>query len=238
MSRFYAVKIGRQPGIYRSWNDCYKQVNKYSNALYKKFKTQKDAEEWLSDIKDFIIKKEEKLSNSDPFKNLYPSPKKRVNSMIDRKFYKKMRYERIVIYTDGACKKNGSQFECGGIGIYFDDLDPRNVSEKITGNNITNQRMEMTAAIRALQICFINKYFYIEIRTDSMYLINGIKYWITNWKQNNWTSAKGKSIKNIDLWKQLDELNNKLDVQWTYVQGHNGTHGNEMADYYANICLQ
>ena len=99
---------------------------------------------------------------------------------------------RLIIYTDGACKNNGYNTQVGGIGVFIEDNSPYNLSEKIEGY-VTNNRAELWAAIRGIQVGLnINKY--IEIRSDSMYVINGITKWINGWKRKQW-----KNIKNYDL---------------------------------------
>ena len=128
----------------------------------------------------------------------------------------------IQIYTDGACSVGSRK---GGWGVLIIDG-----KEKITlsGNSLdtTNNRMEMTAVIEAL------KYFEdsqrLMILSDSNYVVKGITEWIDGWKQRNW-----KKVKNIDLWKQIDELNQIHQVTWKHVPAHSGVEGNEIADKLA-----
>ncbi len=235
MSGFYAVKVGRNPGIYRTWEQCRENVHKYPGATYKKFKNKEDAEKYMNGNNISVIEPN-KLSSSDPFKILCPSPKRKRLSdgekqRLIKKKMKTMEINRTVIYTDGACKNNGYNKTKGGIGVYFGDNDLRNVASVINGY-VTNNRAELTAVIVALQICLNRNDNYIEIKTDSEYIVKGITEYISSWKERNW-----KNIKNIDLWTQLDELNNKLNVKWTHVSAHSGIHGNEMADHFATYYL-
>lgn len=139
---------------------------------------------------------------------------------------------RVIIWTDGACKNNGFNKSIGGIGIYFGDNDIRNISEKIEGY-VTNNRAEMLAAIKAIYISLYYGYTCIEIRSDSQYLVKGITQWIHGWKRKNWNK-----VKNPDLWKWLDKITStNIDIKWTHVKAHCGIKGNEMADYLANQCL-
>ncbi len=134
---------------------------------------------------------------------------------------------KIIIYTDGACKRNGRPDASAGIGIWFGDGDSRNVSAKIPGKQ-TNQRAELLAAIGALQA--LEPGDVAEIRSDSKYVIKGITEWIHNWKRKMWNVA----VVNLDLWQMLDSLNQNLNVTWTYVPAHSGIYGNECADRLAS----
>ena len=96
----------------------------------------------------------------------------------------------------------------------------------------TNNRMELTAVIRALEA--MKKRTSIRITTDSQYVKRGITEWIVNWKRNGWKTAARKPVKNDDLWRRLDELVAEHDVQWEWVKGHSGHPENELADQLAN----
>ena len=138
----------------------------------------------------------------------------------------------IIIYTDGACKGNPGE---GGWGVYI--VENSSTHKEIFGyeSNTTNNRMELTAAIEALK-CFKNNQE-LEIFTDSNYLKQGITVWIKSWKKNNWINKQKKVIKNIDLWKKIDFLNNFHQVKWNWVKAHNGNYGNEKADMLANKAI-
>jgi ribonuclease HI len=137
----------------------------------------------------------------------------------------------IVIYTDGACKGNPGE---GGWGAVIEDKKSVN---KLYGyeENTTNNRMEIVAAIKALKT--FSEKSDIIIYTDSKYLMNGINDWINNWKKNNWKTSNKKDVKNVDLWKIIDELNLKHNIEWNWVKGHSGNPGNEMADDLANLAI-
>ena len=99
-------------------------------------------------------------------------------------------------------------------------------------NNTTNNRMELMAAIRALEA--LNRGCELTLYTDSQYVRKGITEWIMNWKKRGWKTAAKKPVKNADLWQLLDEQVNKHSVNWVWVKGHAGNEGNELADDLAN----
>lgn len=135
----------------------------------------------------------------------------------------------IKVYTDGACKGNPGQ---GGWGALILEND---VKREIYGgeSNTTNNRMELMAVIRALEL--LKEQNDITVYTDSTYVQKGISEWIINWKRNGWKSSNKKSVKNKDLWVELDNLNDLMSVKWQWIKGHAGHSGNERADYLANL---
>jgi|TARA_B100001094_G_scaffold61061_1_gene56681 ribonuclease HI len=136
----------------------------------------------------------------------------------------------IKVYTDGACKGNPG---LGGWGVYIQI----NGSEKdLYGGSpeTTNNQMEMQAALEALKY-LKDQNTVIELYTDSNYLRQGITEWIHKWKVNNWRTAAKKPVANRELWIQISELNEKMNVEWHWVKGHAGDPGNERADYLANL---
>ena len=137
----------------------------------------------------------------------------------------------VIIYTDGACKGNP------GVGGWGAILEYKDINKKIYGydENTTNNRMELTAAIRALDV--LKEKSKVIIYTDSKYVLNGITIWIDGWKKNNWKNSNKKEVKNIDLWKLIDKLNSFHSVEWNWVKGHSGNTGNEMADELANLAI-
>ena len=137
----------------------------------------------------------------------------------------------VIIYTDGACKGNP------GVGGWGAILEYKDKNKKIYGydENTTNNRMELTAAIRALGV--LKEKSKVIIYTDSKYVMNGITIWIDGWKKNNWKTSNKKDVKNIDLWKLIDKLNSFHSVEWKWVKGHSGNTGNEMADELANLAI-
>ncbi|MGB7816466.1 MAG: ribonuclease HI [Methylotenera sp.] len=134
----------------------------------------------------------------------------------------------VEIYTDGACKGNPGP---GGWGVWM----LYNGKEKTLygGETLTtNNRMELTAVIRALEA--LKRPCNIKLYTDSSYVQKGISEWIIGWKARNWRTADKKPVKNVDLWKSLDVLANQHSIEWIWVRGHDGNDGNERADELAN----
>lgn len=136
----------------------------------------------------------------------------------------------IKVYTDGACRGNPGP---GGWGVYIQLNDEE---KDLYGGNpeTTNNQMEMQAALEALKY-LKDEDMVIELYTDSNYLRQGITEWIHNWKKNNWKTAAKKPVANRDLWIEISDLNEKMNVQWNWVKGHAGDPGNERADELANI---
>jgi ribonuclease HI len=134
----------------------------------------------------------------------------------------------VVIYTDGACKGNPGP---GGWGALL--LSGNHERELFGGEtHTTNNRMELTAVIRALES--LNRGCAVEIHTDSQYVKNGIETWIHGWKRNGWKTADRKPVKNAELWRELDAEVARHRVRWHWVRGHNHDPGNEHADLLAN----
>ena len=135
---------------------------------------------------------------------------------------------RIEIYTDGACRGNPGP---GGWGALLIAGDRR---KRLFGGEpeTTNNRMELTAAIEALNALRGRRN--VRLHTDSKYVMQGITEWLANWKARGWKTAAKKPVKNRDLWQLLDAARNRHDIEWVWVKGHDGNPGNEEADALAN----
>lgn len=143
-----------------------------------------------------------------------------------------METKKVIIYTDGACKGNPGK---GGWGVILKFGDE--TKELCGGENFTtNNRMELTAAIVALEALKFS--CTVELHTDSKYLQKGISEWLDNWLARNWRSSTNGPVKNQDLWEKLDFLRKKHTITWNWVKAHNGHTMNERADELANegIC--
>ena len=140
----------------------------------------------------------------------------------------------INIYTDGSCV--GNPGPGGWAAIILKDNNKKELfgGEKIT----TNNRMELTAAINALEYCASEdgeqpSFKQINIYTDSNYVKDGINIWINNWEKNNWKTADKKNVKNVDLWKKLKQEVKSKNLEWKWVKSHSGDPMNDLADKLA-----
>ena len=140
--------------------------------------------------------------------------------------------EIVNIYTDGACSGNPGP---GGWGVLIKYQD-REIELMGGEYETTNNRMEMTAAIMALESLELVKK--VNIHTDSTYLRNGITKWIINWKANGWKTSTKKPVKNIDLWQRLETATALYDIEWHWVKGHAGHTENERVDRLAGVALR
>jgi len=136
--------------------------------------------------------------------------------------------ETIEIYADGACKGNPGP---GGWGAW---LAYDGHEKELCGGEplTTNNRMELTAVIRALEA--LKRPFKVRVHTDSVYVQKGISEWIHGWKVRGWRTSDKKPVKNDDLWRELDALVQQHQIEWIWVKGHAGNVGNERADALAN----
>jgi ribonuclease HI len=135
---------------------------------------------------------------------------------------------RVVIHTDGACSGNPGPGGWGAVLQWNSTVKELKGGEPLT----TNNRMELTAAIEALNA--LKRPVEIELHTDSMYLKDGLTKWINGWKRNGWRTAAKKPVKNVELWQSLDEAVARHRIDWHWVKGHNNDPMNERADALAN----
>ena len=133
----------------------------------------------------------------------------------------------MVIYTDGACSGNP------GPGGWAAALRDGNKKDTISGGakQTTNNRMGLTTAMEALKK--LKRPCKVTLYTDSTYVKNGIESWIHNWKKNGWKTAAKKPVLNAELWRELEEVAAKHEVQWKWVKGHAGDEMNELVDSLA-----
>ncbi len=135
--------------------------------------------------------------------------------------------KQVEIFTDGACSGNPGPGGWGALMRYNGKVKELSGGEALT----TNNRMELTAAIRALEALKVP--VRVELHTDSEYVRNGISSWIEGWKRNGWKTADKKPVKNAELWQELDAARRRHDVHWHWVKGHAGHPENERADELA-----
>lgn len=140
-----------------------------------------------------------------------------------------MAAQTVEIYTDGACSGNPGPGGWGAVLRYGGH------TRQVYGGHpgpTTNNRMELTAAIEALES--LTRPVSVRLHTDSTYLRNGITTWLAGWQRNGWRTAERKPVKNADLWRRLAAVVARHEVQWLWVKGHAGDPGNEQADALAN----
>ena len=157
--------------------------------------------------------------------------------------------KEIIFFTDGSTLNNQSKKNRkGGIGVFFGDNDPRNISEIL--NNATNQVTELTACIKGIEKLISTQFVIgkqVVIYTDSMYIVNMMSSWATNWSKNNWKKSDGKTVKNLDLVKRLFYLSKNIGIIFRHVRSHQKEpskdsekyftwYGNDQADKLATGC--
>ncbi|XP_012175914.1 ribonuclease H1 isoform X1 [Bombus terrestris] len=255
---YYAVAKGRTPGVYHTWPECHKQVFRFSGPVFKKFKTETEARKFIeeyektnkeNDMKDAlsIIGKRRQIQNnkgtdshtehSGSKKLKTTSSTKHENIWIDK--VNDLTQNFIVdsdgfvnVYTDGACSANGRENAKAGIGVWFGDNHPLNVSEAVVGR-ATNNNAEINAVTVAARQARKAGIKNLKINTDSQFLINCIKYWMPSWKEKGWVTSNNKPVINKNELIEMEEALKPLNVVWNHVNGHVGVYGNEMADKLA-----
>jgi ribonuclease HI len=134
---------------------------------------------------------------------------------------------KVVVHTDGACSGNPGPGGWGAILVSGGHRKELNGGETMS----TNNRMELTAAIKALEA--LRSPSDVELYTDSNYLRGGITGWIKGWKKNGWRTSDKKPVKNVELWQELEKAASRHEVRWHWVKGHHGHDDNERADELA-----
>ncbi|KAK5879672.1 hypothetical protein CesoFtcFv8_022768 [Champsocephalus esox] len=255
---YFSVRKGFKPGVYKTWDECKGQVDKFPGASFKKFASEKDAWAFFRGVVPAPVPQLKKVSQSpDPALALLPKSgpepleyialgKKRRHSAEDAQTRPKrvkpsegsssvgsdgFTYmgDAVVVYTDGGCTRNGQKGAKAGIGVYWGPNHPLNVADPLDGRQ-TNQRAEIQAACKALELAKENSIQKLVLYTDSMFTINGVTSWVKAWKLNGWRLKSGGPITNKDEFMKLDRLNAEVDVVWLHVPGHSGIRGNEEAD--------
>jgi len=230
---YYAVAVGRVPGIYATWDECKREVDGYKYAKYKKFETKMGADDFIAqhaDSKTRNIPSKINVNNSNNNSNILSFLGRHTSVEIEPNYY---------VYTDGACINNGRPGAKAGIGIFFGENDTRNVSQPLEGKQ-TNNAAELSAIIKTYPI--IEKDILsgkkIAIVTDSEYAIKCIKGYGEKCAQKGWVG----DIPNKELVKEVYTLYHNIDANRfsiIYVKAHTqGTDvhsiGNRHADRLAN----
>ncbi|KAI1428490.1 ribonuclease H-like protein [Xylaria sp. FL1777] len=225
--KFYAVAVGRVPGIYTDWDEAAVAIKGWKAPKYKKFMARAEAIEFIrahgnEEAQAWLVSE-----------GVEPPSKKTKKSDGDI-----LEDEPGVlrIFTDGSSLANGRTGATAGVGVFFGEGDKRNVSERLEGEHQTNQRAELTALLRALELS--KREAKIRIFTDSKYTIDCADSWYKSWAKNNWKKSNGDDVLNQDLVKQIRVLIDKREkagyttlFQW--VKGHSTSVGNIAADRLA-----
>ncbi|CAG2179571.1 unnamed protein product, partial [Oppiella nova] len=239
-SKYYAVRRGRAPGVYNSWDECKSQVDGYSGAQFKSFRTAAEA-------KEFVDTPVVSTGRGCPYgSSRRPNPLSK-----NRSDYRTINgintagsvgsiasdnsadsKDRFVIYTDGACTKNGRRGARGGIGAHFPARPDRDISEPLEGRQ-TNNRAEIWAAVRALEAAKAMGELRVDIKTDSKFMMQAVNEWSPKWRRNGWKTSTGADVINKEDFLELERVSQGMDVQWTKVRAHSGVAGNERADQLA-----
>ncbi|MDP3464708.1 MAG: ribonuclease H family protein [Sulfuricurvum sp.] len=222
--KFYVVKNGRIPGIYATWAECLRQVDKFSGAVYKSYPSKDEAEDAFRSTSSTLISTAAKTAS-----------KKRANaaSKIDSPLISTDGI-RLHIYCDGACSGNPGK-SGSGLAIYEDEKMPVLMygAADVMG---TNNTAELKALLRALELANDAQHEKVAILSDSKYSIECVVNWAYGWKKNGWTK-KGGDIKNLELIQIAhtiyDGIKDKVVI--SHVRGHAGVEGNELADRMAVI---
>ncbi|HKC89601.1 MAG TPA: ribonuclease HI [Blastocatellia bacterium] len=235
--QYYAVRNGREPGIYLTWEECKAQVDGYAKAQYKGFGSLEEAEEYMGYVRAARpsgAKPSTNKTSSPKPSNPPGAPKKRRGTGRSEDETRAIEMletgdglKHVVIYTDGACLGNPGP---GGYGVVL--LHGKQRKEFSRGFRLTtNNRMEILACIVGLRA--LKEPSAVTLYSDSQYVINSMtKGWARRWKKNNWKRGD-EDVRNPDLWQQMLDLCDKHKVRFNWVRGHAGNKENERCDQLA-----
>lgn len=247
--KFYAVKKGRQPGVYRTWKEAKKQVNGYSNAEYKSFEQITDATNYLgfnqATAKKLLQKDEDSLRQAiakiQKASKIKPLNKERGTSKTNKKYFAK-------IYTDGGTRNTGT-YKGGHVHTtdkaawaYLIEWQQAGKKQSFYDSNgelgATNNKMELTALIEALKKLLELKFNQQPLLfiLDSQYVLNPITQgWLQNWKKRGWHKSSKGEIANVEEWQKLDKLLSEFtQAEFKWTKGHAKNRGNEFVDHTLN----
>ena len=242
---FYAVRIGKIPGIYNTWDECKAQVMGFKGAIYKKFMKQQDAQKFIDNTSTTY---NTSSSSSNSFKSCTQKKKKK-----NHKVYVK-KPNTLYIFTDGSSVGNGSRDSIAGYGIYIPE--PFEHQIKMRGSlpkGTTNNYAELKAILDALRLHDYNELRsnsqntenpinHIVITTDSEYSINCITKWAAKWEKNGWCSSQGGQVKNKEVIHKIWKLYKEYKPEFLHINSHTGKsgffyEGNQVADNLAGGVL-
>jgi ribonuclease HI len=209
--KYYAVAVGRRPGIYNNWPAAQAQVSGFPGARFKGFLDRAAAEAWLK-----------KPTYSPAVGSTKGSPRPAATGTAPRA-------DAVTIYTDGGARYNPGPGGYGIVQLYNGTCKERSGGYRLT----TNNRMELMACIVALRE-LEDRDKPVTLYCDSSYVVNGInKGWARNWRKRGWRKADNQPAVNPDLWAELLDLTVDLDITFIWVKGHAGNPMNERCDELA-----
>ena len=216
--KVYAVARGRKTGLFDKWfgsGGAWAQVNGYAGAVFKGFSTREEAEVWLSGPK--------KSSAERPAKKEHPVSSKGLKASTG------IPEGAVVVYTDGGSLGNPGPGGYGAVVLYNSERKEISGGYRLT----TNNRMELTACIKALQA--LKSRSLVIMHCDSKYVVDGMmKGWAKRWQSKGWMRTGTEKAKNADLWAELLSLCERHDVEFRWVKGHAGVAENERCDFLVN----
>ncbi|EME85787.1 uncharacterized protein MYCFIDRAFT_118885, partial [Pseudocercospora fijiensis CIRAD86] len=277
VTKWYGVQAGRNPGVYTNWQDVLEQITGWKGPKHKGFKTRTEAEQYVAEGQQRFANADVPMDSQegssppgeqgeyepgeaplpedaedafdrdivlDPTTNGARYKTREERERVKYQAVRPVKDSAIRIYTDGSSLANGSKNAWGGVGVYFGPADQRNISEPLQGTKQTNQRAELTAIVRALEVAPKDRR--IVIVSDSKYAIDCVTEWFPNWQRNGWVNSSRKPVENKDLiQKILDMLGERLrlnasywdhgpgGVRFEWVKGHAKDEGNNAADELA-----
>ncbi|SPO03421.1 related to ribonuclease H1 [Cephalotrichum gorgonifer] len=250
--KFYAVARGSYTGIFSDWDKARDAIKGWKGPKYKKFPTREEAVDFIKQWGDAkaiegIGEKVEEAEEEDDDSEEDEEDEVELDAGVlgdemfeveERSITKGVKSKRPVleIHTDGSSRGNGRAGAAAGVGVFFDINDSRNVSERLRGPVQTNQRAELTAILRALEIADLRQP--VRIVTDSQYSINCVTVWVKSWEKKDWKTSTGGDVLNQDLVKAIvarmrarEAVGSETMFKW--IKGHSMNPGNEAADRLA-----
>ncbi|KAG4030002.1 hypothetical protein MFRU_013g00260 [Monilinia fructicola] len=233
---FYGVAVGHHPGVYEEWVDVQEQIDGITGPKYKKFATRAEAEEFVKNGGKASKKAKTGTKTEVKEEGGKKVVKGKEKVTVEENAQGGIKRDTVRVWTDGSSRGNGKAGAVAGYGVFFGDGDERNISARLEDSPQTNQRAELTAALRALEVVPLDKH--IEIITDSSYTINCATLWYKQWEKNGWKTSTGNNVMNKDLVKRIRERieqrkANGVQTNMTWVKGHDQNPGNVAADMLA-----
>nr|ODN97513.1 ribonuclease HI [Cryptococcus depauperatus CBS 7855] len=255
---YYAVAVGKVPGIYNTWQDAEDQVRKYPGSRYKKFNTRQEAVDFIaaytvslppnnfsqqpgsmkSTLKEF--RDAHFHVSSPPTRSVIESLPRHLQAVARKGYlFTETLPHHLIVYTDGSARGNGQVGSRAGAGVWWGNVGEafnQNWAERVPGESQTNNRGELLAVIRAIERCPYPD-LPLEIRCDSQYTISSMTLWLQKWMKNDFKNGKNETVINTDLIKHLLALLRRRGpaskIKFKYVPAHSGIEGNEQADKLA-----